>query len=85
MARSTPLVQEYEEFNIINIDWSFGLKDVLPGIGDLFAPNGGSQLTKGFIGGVNVPHVEYITECERYVQEEFVKNLYLADNITATI
>lgn len=32
-----------------------------------------------------MPHSKYIDECERYVQQEFVANLYLADNITATI
>lgn len=85
MVHERPIVQEYEEFNVINIDWTFGLKNVLPGLGDLFAPAGGVELSKGFINGVNVPHDKSISECERYVLEEFVKTLYQADNITASI
>lgn len=85
MAHKMPIVQEYEEFNVINIDWTFGLKSVLPGLGDLFAPKGATEVSKGFINGLKVPRTKYITECERYVQEEFVSNLYLADNITASI
>lgn len=78
-------MQEYEEFNFINIDWSFGLKDILPGAGDLAAPNGGPELFKGFVHGANVPNNTFTDECDRYIQKEFNTNLYKADNISATI
>lgn len=88
LANKHPFVQNhagYNDFSVVNIDWSFGLAEYLPGLADLVSPSGFPDLIKGFVKGSRVKHNEYFDTCEKVVVHDFIHNLYVADNITASI
>ena len=59
---------------MINIDWSFGLNEYLPGLEDLTSPKGFPDLIKGFVKVSNVKHSVYFDRCEKYVVDDFIFN-----------
>lgn len=66
-----------ESFNIVDIDWSFGLADTFPGLNEFLTLTGPIDFWKGFISGSEVGQNESLDLCDVLIQEEFISNIQM--------
>jgi hypothetical protein len=71
--------------DIENIDWTFGLKDELPGLKYLFTIDGPFSFVRGLINGSQMTKDENMYMCDKIVAEDLVLNVQQLVNLTETM
>jgi len=69
VMQTTEEEEEATEFNLINFDPTFGLKDTYPGLAYIITFEGPFKLMRGFIDGSRVAEHSSVMACETLVND----------------
>lgn len=67
------------------MDWTFGLKDTLPGITNLMTIQGPIDFTRGFVNGTNMLKNEDTRMCDYLLGDDIIQDGEQLVNISSSI